>query len=253
MHDEDAGPSEDPDDAEFADVEAFLSEHQMHVSPADQHTFTEEEAAEALAVSRSERRKEIAKLRQSRQFGSLNKDKRSYRVEIEELKKRTRCKKCNKVGHWARECRSTTSGPGDRGAAASTSSGPATGAGYVQADDEMEPTFVGAAEAWSEVCAAGLVSSPGFGVVDSGCGKTLIGANTLKQLENLIRKEGFGPVTFRDEKNTFRFGNGMTEQSCRVARLPLGIAETYGSIDAAVIAGSAPLLLGRPSPTRCRS
>ena len=46
------------------------------------------EAAEALAVSWSERRKEMAKLRQGRQFGFTNKEKKSFWVEVEELKKR---------------------------------------------------------------------------------------------------------------------------------------------------------------------
>ena len=45
--------------------------------------------------------------------------------------------------------------------------------------------FVGAAE--EEVMAASLVSSPGHGVVDSGCGKTLIGEETLRAMEPLLR------------------------------------------------------------------
>ena len=39
----------------------------------------------------------------------------------------------------------------------------------------------------------------------------------------------------------------MTERSSQVAVLPVGIAKVFGTIDAAVIAGQAPLLLGRPT------
>ena len=39
----------------------------------------------------------------------------------------------------------------------------------------------------------------------------------------------------------------MAERATQVATLPLGIAQTYGTVDAAVINWSAPLLLGRPS------
>ena len=39
----------------------------------------------------------------------------------------------------------------------------------------------------------------------------------------------------------------MTERATQVATLPLGIAQTYGTVDAAVISGSALLLLGRPT------
>ena len=54
-------------------------------------------------------------------------------------------------------------------------------------------------------------------MVDSGHGKTLIGRDTLQQLESLVAKCGFGPIKLRDENNVFRFGNGMTEKSSQVA------------------------------------
>eukprot|EP00435_Cladocopium_sp_Y103_P036809 s2568_g9.t1 len=230
----------DDDEMHFDDVEAFLLEHQ-HAAASEEQPFSESEAAEALAVSWGERRKEIAKLRQSRQFGVINKEKRSFRVEVEELKKRTRCRRCGKIGHWQRECRAPV--PDNKGAA-SSSSGQPTAAGYVQCDvsDELpQPTFVGAAESLTvdddtcAILASGLVSSPGFGVVDSGCGKTLIGQDTLNRLESLVQDRGLGPVKLRQETNVFRFGNGMTETSSQIATLPVGVAKVFGTIDAAVI------------------
>lgn len=76
--------------------------------------------------------------------------------------------------------------------------------------EEPEPTFVGAAGLFSasesEVLTGGLVSSPGYGVVDSGCGKTLIGEDTLCQLSKLSESKCYGPVKFKSEENVFRFG-----------------------------------------------
>ena len=40
----------------------------------------------------------------------------TYKVSIEELKKRTKCNKCKKIGHWAREC--PERGPAKAGTAA---------------------------------------------------------------------------------------------------------------------------------------
>ena len=47
--------------------------------------------------------------------------------------------------------------------------------------------------------------------------------------------------------NRFRFGNGQEETSERAVRIPVAISGTPGLIDAAVISGQAPLLLGRPT------
>ena len=90
--------------------------------------------------------------------------------------------------------------------------------------------------------AAKLISSPGYGVVDSGCGRTLIGSKTLEQLEVMIAAKGPWGIESYEADNTFRFGNGMVETTSRAVRIPVGLAKRYG-----VVAGSAPLLLGRPT------
>ncbi|CAE7402078.1 RE1, partial [Symbiodinium microadriaticum] len=101
--------------------------------------------------------------------------------------------------------------------------------------------FVGAAE---EALMSSLVSSPGFGVIDSGCGKTLIGADTLAEMELLL---GNRQVIKVPERNSFRFGNGEAEDSVIMAQIPVAIQGKTGVIHAAVIRGKAPLLLGRPT------
>ena len=47
--------------------------------------------------------------------------------------------------------------------------------------------------------------------------------------------------------NTFRFGSGAMEVSERACRIPVAIGQKHGLIDAAIIQGQAPLLLGRPT------
>ena len=94
----------------FADVEAFIADHELELEESDE-PIPESEAAEALAASWKERRAEIAKLRRDRRFDAAQASRKSFRVEIEELKRRTKCRKCGKVGHWARECRSAPSKP----------------------------------------------------------------------------------------------------------------------------------------------
>ena len=218
----------------FGDVEAFLADYAPEAHLTE---ISEEEAAEALAVAWKDRRQEIQKHHQSRNFGSQNSktSHRSFRIEVEELrlKRRTKCRKCGKVGHWARECQSnTTMSPKDPSA---SSSKPAAG-------DEI--SFVGQV---ISVCAAGLVSSPGWGVIDTGCGRTLIGSQTLDELNQKLIALGKSPAKEYAAINRFRFGNGQEETSERAVRIPVAISGTPGLIDAAVISGQAPLLLGRPT------
>ena len=90
---------------------------------------------------------------------------------------------------------------------------------------------------------------PGFGVVDSGCGKTLMGEQTLHEMEGML---GGRKVIRSAHSNSFRFGNGQSEDSETVARIPAAINGQTGLIQAAVIRGRAPLLLGRPTLEKLR-
>ncbi|CAE7347138.1 RE1, partial [Symbiodinium microadriaticum] len=257
-----AGPEDTVEETDdFKDVEAFLADHGFNEAKEEAEVFQEEEeAAEALAVTWKERRKEISKLQQKRGFGkSAEQAKRSFRVEIEELKKRTRCNRCHRFGHWARECKANL---GSREGHATSSTTSAVSSSTHDAHlAEPEFAFVGAAEVmnadvpdapkdYAENLGAGLVSSPGFGVVDSGCGRTLIGRETLSTLSTMLSSRVDKKPEVYESTSVFRFGNGATETSAQAVRIPVGISQKLGLIDAAIIDGKAPLLLGRPTLER---
>ena len=238
------------DEDRYDDVQSFLADHSQ-VNTGESFELSEGEAAEALAVSWKERRTEIAKVNQARRFtktsssGVSTGSRRNFRSEVDDLKKRTRCRRCGKLGHWARECRSAPSG---NEASGSSPTQHATGVSYVEVEDP-DITFIGAAEVVEvqDSLAAGLISSPGFGVVDTGCGKTLIGEQTLEQVEAMLATHRRPPAQRISKANVFRFGNGAVEQSEVTAMIPAGIGGKTGLIEAAIIKGQAPLLLGRPT------
>jgi hypothetical protein len=90
-----------------------------------------------------------------------------------------------------------------------------------------------------------LVSSPGFGVIDSGRGRTIIGRDTLSEFESLWNARGIPKPSLFSEVNHFKFGNGQRETTEFSVKLPVILAGRTGCIKAAVVKGAAPLLISR--------
>ena len=248
-----------PASSDFQDVELFLTEHGHDLGePNDENetVLEEAEAAEILAATWKERRMELNKLQRGRKFAQAQEVRRSFKVDVEEVKRRSRCWKCQKIGHFARDCKS-------KAAAASGASSSSYGAGRDHAAGSVE-LLEQASEHF--VCSAGvaseggggstevlLVSSPGYAVLDSGCGKTIVGAETLKQFVNIWKEEGIEVPEERVEENAFKYGNGHREVSRRSIDMPVTIGDRSGVVRAAVVKGNAPLLLSRPSLKRLQA
>lgn len=121
-----------------------------------------------------------------------------------------------------------------KGSAGSSDKVPATGAAVVVDKEKYScPTEVM------------LVSSPGVGIIDSGCGKTLIGQETLNQMFKKYQALGMDPPKLLRQNNLSAFGNNHEEATQFVAELPVGIYGPCGRVDAAIIKVPAPLLLSR--------
>lgn len=74
-----------------------------------------------------------------------------------------------------------------------------------------------------------LVSSPGYGVIDSGCGRTIIGELNVEEFKHMWTARGIEVPQPVREINDFR------ETSEIAMRLPVVIAGVTGTIKAAVV------------------
>ena len=200
-------------------MEAFLAEHGFHdsASGSNSEVFDEAEVAEVLAATWKEKRVEISKLQKARKFGQAASVKKQFSRDLTDIQKKSRCRKCGQIGHWARNCPSNNpSGKGDK--------------------------VNGAAMVTDEVL---LVSSPGFGIIDSGCSRTLVGQQTLNDFMRLYQEKEMDVPESKPQQNLFRFGNGQEELSERAVSMPVRLHGKRGRIEAAIIKGRAPLLLSR--------
>ncbi|CAJ1420483.1 unnamed protein product [Effrenium voratum] len=135
--------------------------------------FAEDDVREVLAATWKEKRAELNRLQKEHQFSRTKGVKRSFRIEVEELKK------------------------------------------------------------------------PPALELDSGCGRSIIGADTLMEFEKLWQQRGFNIPEKVTEIHHFRYGNGEQETSRLSVKMPVVIAERSGIIKAAIVKGRAPLLISR--------
>lgn len=89
-----------------------------------------------------------------------------------------------------------------------------------------------------------LVSSPGFGVLDSGYGKSIMGQKTFEGFVDLWKAQGIVPEPYA-ETNHFRFGNGQRETSEMSVKAQVVLAGKSGVVRVALVKGGAPLLVSR--------
>ena len=89
-------------------------------------------------------------------------------------------------------------------------------------DDVMvlEETSDDEDETKTDEVACNLVHAAGFGVVDTGCGRGLIGEETLARHQQELDKIGKKIKELLAKMHTFRYGNGSADQTARRIELP---------------------------------
>ena len=206
------------EEEEFIELDA---EHQsLQEDPLE--AYDEPDVAEALAVSWRERRKEMGQLQRATKFKKAQDVRRFFKVEIEELKRRTKCNKCGAVGRWARECKAPGKGTSSKGSSfKKASKGKENAAAMVIEEDFVTMVSSQSTSRLSLQLVREkptptpdtsveqlLVSSAGYRALGSGCdsGRPIIGADTLAEFMELWKARDVTlPAPF-DEVNHFKYG-----------------------------------------------
>ena len=196
-------------------------------------------------VSYREARKLLAKSRTSREYypvreGKSFRDKPKRESKPEAVTFKGDCMRCGKYGHRARDCPQK-----------GKPKMPTESNNYVQEiNREPEKSFVvfcESQEQTSEVFAA-QDGAPMFkGIIDSGASETIIGVDTLQDLQDAIMQLNLDPKKHihidRNLRKTFVFGNSESSEAIGLCKLVVGLLGAETTIEAHVVEGSAPLLL----------
>lgn len=90
-----------------------------------------------------------------------------------------------------------------------------------------------------------LVHPAGFGVVDTGCGRGVIGEQTLQRHEAAMLKHGLRLEDLQTKPHRFRYGNGSADVSTRRVQLPIYICGREMKMRLHVVPGEVPLLVSK--------
>lgn len=98
-------PEKDLSDGVVLDVEAFLADHGVREdTTAPSEIFEEAEVAEVLAATWREKCNEISCLQKGRKFTQALSVKKQFSRDATDLRRKSKCWNCGKVGHWSKDC-----------------------------------------------------------------------------------------------------------------------------------------------------
>ena len=163
------------------------------------------------------------------------------------------CLRCGKVGHVAANCHSKATSPAKKRVVEDGDPLLAGMALTVEPADDSDDEFKEVEEAYAQgeqlVRAGGwLTEKPDIAIQDQGASSFLLGAEYLLRYVRWLQFKGFNldQLEFKRCDKLFRFG-GDAEGSARwMVSLPVLIENVPGRIQAFIIFGATPMLLGRP-------
>ena len=91
----------------------------------------------------------------------------------------------------------------------------------------------------------GLVHAAGYGTLDTGCGRGLVGENTLARHIERLEEHGHCYKELPEKMHTFRYDNGSADRTGRRVELPVFVAGRELRVRLHVVSGDVPLLISK--------
>ena len=205
----------------------------------------EEEAVRTL-VTWKESRQNLNMVKRDRNF-SQSSNSQTPAPDIEQIRRRTRCFRCRRIGHFSKDCPERLQKKpvsqakvlvtrDDLSAKRQTKTLDELLLEIEQLSQELASPVSDEPDEEEETCL--LLHEPGKAIIDTGCGRCVIGALTLEAHQSVI-----GNMMLR--RWFFYYGNGTKDRSMGVIDLPCVVGGQNKQIKMYAVPREVPCLLSK--------
>eukprot|EP00435_Cladocopium_sp_Y103_P060316 s936_g22.t1 len=204
-----------------------------------------------------EHRRQLQAVRNGRGYDRPWAQRHGSRHSLNEIKAKSRCHNCKQIGHWSRECpvRSKMAGGAPSKGASTTAATVGMSTGFFltppkqMADQLVQQTASQYMQPSSQqfsglsFCFMNQQRSLGTALVDTAAQHGLVGIDTLQQHDRLLRDQFGLQVQWSEESGGSVRGVCGSEESTKIAYVPIGLCGKSGVLRVQVVPGEIPFLL----------
>ena len=241
-------------DVHSAEIDALITNFETLSNTTEESCPIDEEEAVRTLVTWKESRQNLNVVKRDRNF-SQNSNPQTPAPDIEQIRRRTRCFRCRRVGHFSKDCPERLQKKQVSQAKVLVTKDDLSVRRQSKPLDELlleieqlsrERVLRDSVEPDDEEETCLLLHEPGKAIIDTGCGRCVIGALTLEAHQSVMGDQAKDIVWHHDAPSVvFYYGNGTKDRSIGIIDLPCVIGGQNMQIKMHVVPGEVPCLLSK--------
>ena len=241
-------------EVDSGEIDALITNFETLSNTSEESCPIDEEEAVRTLVTWKESRQNLNVVKRDRNF-SQNSNSQTPAPDIEQIRRRTRCFRCRRIGHFSKDCPERLQKKPVSQAKVLVTRDDLSARRQTKTLDELfleierfsqERASHVSVESDDEEETCLLLHEPGKAIIDTGCGRCVIGALTLEAHQSVMGDQAKEIVWHYDTPSeVFYYGNGTKDRSMGVIDLPCVVGGQDVQIKMHVVPGEVPCLLSK--------